>query len=218
MRTIFIGSLLAALAATPLGASAILVSLNTTVLQSNPDAPFYLNFQLNGSAGNTATLSSFTGIGTLNSPAGAVSFGDYTASPTDVTLSTLVSAFNSVVIPFAPGASLGFQVNLTNNGSVTPDQFSFTILRSGFVEIPVDTSSPAGFLGALLTVEILGSGQVSISTAGGDPFQPPYDQLSPPSAVETSADIPEPATLWLTGLALVGLSLARVGIARRLHN
>jgi hypothetical protein len=184
-----------------------LVTLDTSPLVGDPNAPFALNFQLNNgteAGNNTATLTAFdfgaggTASGVPDLLGGAS--GDLSAG---VTI-TDTDFLNSFTQTFVPGDSLSFVLSLTTNpDSVFPDQFSFAIFYTdmvlGLIEIPT-----LSFSNALLTIDIDGGGLV-IDTAGSDPTFNPFITIDAPE-VQVLA-VPEPATFLLLAGALLGGTL-----------
>lgn len=126
------------------------IDLDTAALNSAPNAPFFLDFQLNegsGSLTNSATLSNFTFDG--GSAAGSPSiFGNATGS-----LGGTVSLFDSPASPFneffqgftAGTTGIHFDASISQNSpGATPDGFAVAILDSepGFPQIA--TNAPDG--------------------------------------------------------------------------
>jgi len=162
------------------------VSLDTSSLIGNANGPFSLDFQLNDGSGtndgnNTAKLSNFN-------------FGSGTAT------GAASSFVNELYQSFTPGNTLKFDVSLTGNADAgsTPDEFSFAILNSSFVEIPT-----TGAANAFLIADINPQG-ITIQTFAG---AQPYAGIGAPTV---SSTVPEPGLLAMLGAGLVpGLLLLR---------
>jgi hypothetical protein len=183
------------------------ISLDTSSLIGNANAPFALDFQLTSgdtTSGvvNTAILSLFTfgasGSAGLGSPfpnSGNAS-GDLGST---VTLDTSgATFFNEFSQYFAPGSMLAFQLDLTNTpqSSGTPDEFTFQLIDNTLAEIP--TTDPTGS-GSLAIIDLTGGTlQPEIFTTNGDgvTIQP---QVSSPA----SGSSPEPSTAWLVAPVLL---------------
>lgn len=178
------------------------VTLDTSALLNNPsEGPFAVDFNLNqGGSGtsNTAAITDFvlTGgsltSGTSNSSGGVT--GDL--NPGD-TLSITNSSFfiNDFNQQFTPGSQLSFNLDLTTAGSTsTPDEFSFTVY--GNLNDPNGPSQASQ-----LIIDITGPNP-QVMTSGGS-----LDNgASVPPPVVNAASVPEPSTLVLSLLGLVGLA------------
>lgn len=176
------------------------LTLNLSSLQSNPNGPFSLDFQLatgSGNVSNTVTLSNFVFTG-----------GSATGTPTFTTGtesgslgSSVVLTSSSVVSEFAQAFTAGvtqisFQVDetrntdLVGNGTAVPDQFNVAILDNNLNNIP--TTDPSG------ANELATSVLVTTETAAT------VKQFS-------VAAVPEPSTYatLLGGLVALGVMLRR---------
>src|SRR5271170_374614 len=132
------------------------VTVNTTSLIGNVNAPYYVDFQLNSGGGpfdNTATVNNFNFGGGSPSPVGSAIVylgnpsGDLSTgfSLTCVPGATSTSAFNEIAQQFNPGSTLSFDVTLTDNAGVhAPDAFIFSIDDGSTYQIP--TTDPNGGL------------------------------------------------------------------------
>lgn len=105
------------------------VTMDTTPLETNPNAPFYLDFTLAGQNGNTVTISNFTYGGGAATGSPVIFQGDASGSiSSSVTLDTLgAQASNELYQSFTPGSTLSFTVTSNNIvlGGSPPDQFLF---------------------------------------------------------------------------------------------
>ena len=192
-------ALIMAVAQPPAQASIVTgsVNLDTSALSR----PFELAFVFTdgsgaGDANNTVTLSNFL-FGVGGSPGTvdpSLSFGGESGDLTSG-VSLIDSSFlNIFASSFTPGSLLSFDFGLTTNvdGGGTPDQFSLAILQSdGTV---VHTEDPSG-ANSLLTVN-LDSARPAFSVFASD--------LTPAPIVAESAAAPEPASLPLVAIGLVG--------------
>ena len=157
--------------------SIYLVTLNTSSLLGNADAPFAIDFQLtsgNTSSGvvNSAVLSQFS-FGTGGSAGRGRPFANSGNSggslASTVSLSTIGgSFFNEFSQFFTAGDSLSFKLDLTTNAQspASPDEFAFDLIDNTDGQIP--TTDPSGS-GALAVIDITGSNlQPQIYTTDGD--------------------------------------------------
>jgi hypothetical protein len=182
------------------------VSLDTSPLIGHSAAPFYLDFQLNdgsggitGNGNNTATLSGFAfdGGSAANNP---VTFGGASGSLTSDVVITDSDFSNEFYEGFTPGSTLRFLLELTANAeSPAPDQFSFAILYSmdsPLPEIPTESVSD-------VFVEIdIDSKSPTVRTYAGD-------GIAIAAPVVTRVSVPEPASVALLAIGLIGLLLTR---------
>ena len=173
------------------------VSLDTSALSGSFELAFILtDGSGTGDANNTVTLSNFLfGVGgsagvvdTLLSTGGVS--GDLTSS-----VSLVDSAFlNIFSSSFTAGSLLSFDFDLTTNVDAegTPDQFSLTLLQSDGTVINTDDPSGAN---SLLTVNL-------------DSAHPAFNvfasELTPAPIVTEFSAAPEPSSLPLLTMALVG--------------
>lgn len=123
------------------------VNLNTAPLVSNPNAPFYLDFQFSsGSAtegNNTISLNNFTFGGGGAASGSANLFGNAAGDiSSSVTLTDLQSISELYQGFTGSTTAIGFDVNSTSNmdPGLVPDQFSVAILDNTTGQIT--TSSP----------------------------------------------------------------------------
>jgi hypothetical protein len=213
--------LLAALGIVPAAAQAdtiFNVTMDTTSLQGKS---FGLFFQLNdgdqtGDSNNTATISDFAfGGGTAGDCAmfPQLCVPDGGASGNITTILSLIdsSPYNSFLQQITPGSSLSFKVDLTTNvdGGVTPDVFTFNILDA-ITNQPLPTGDPNG-TDTLLTVTI-DSVNPEIKSYGSSPgsafaFDAPQTLVTPPTPTPPLSNAPEPDSLVLIGIGLLGLIL-----------
>src|SRR5438128_2404745 len=189
------------LAANPRPAHADIITGSVSLDTSALSGPFELAFiftdgSVTGDANNTVTLGNFLfGVG---GSAGTVdlslSFGGESGDLTSG-VSLIDSSFlNIFASSFTPGSLLSFDFGLTTNVDAggTPDQFSLVLLQAdGSV---VNTEDPTG-ANSLLTVN-LDSAQPAFSTFASD--------LTPAPIVRESATAPEPASLPLLAIGLIG--------------
>jgi len=195
-------------------------TLNTAPLSTAPGssaAPFAVAFQLTDGAGtgdnnNTATLSNFTfgGGSAAGCPGNCTTTGGASGDATSTITLHDNTFFNSFAERFTAGSSLSFQVHLTTNldAGGTPDTFAFSILDASGTPIP--TQDPLGSE-TLLTVSI-DSATPTIVGYATDP-----SRTTSTGAVSITMDapvvtaVPEPGSLALTGLGMIGFA----GIGRR---
>ncbi|HTQ30831.1 MAG TPA: NF038129 family PEP-CTERM protein [Opitutaceae bacterium] len=164
------------------------IDFDTGALTSAPNAPFYLDFQLNegsGSLPNSVTLSHFVfdGGSPLGSPmpwsdgtgdlSSAVSLSDSPSSP-----------FNEFSQGFTPGTTgIHFDVAISQNSpGAIPDEFAAAILDSepGYPQIA--TNAPDGV--SLVTLDIAAANALAdVQTYGS----------TSPAGVTATAIIPEPS-------------------------
>jgi len=175
-----------------LQAAVVHVDVNTSSLGSNPNGPFYLDFQMNyGGAGigNSALVNNFTFGGGASSGSAVVGVGNPTGNlNSSFNLSANGSnPFNDIYQAFTPGVTVGFDLTLTANPSgATPDAFLFAILDHTTGQIP--TSDPNGGL-SLLEVDIDSLGHTVVK-----PYHGVNDALLGDYSAVTLAVVPEPAT------------------------
>ena len=188
------------------------ISIDTSSLEGNINAPFTLDLQLSDGSGsndgnNTVTLSDFnvgSGSLTLASTSGG---GVFSNSPLQVQL-TDNSFFNDVQFTIDPGATLSFDLSATSNADAgTPDVFTLAILDSGYSDLPTSnvnngialveydfpTVSPTG------TAELILSGTNST-----------FDGVTIPTPqTGTLSSTPEPSGIFWMALLVPVIGLIR---------
>lgn len=177
------------------------VTVDTAGLATDPNGPFYLDFQLNegnGTAPNTAAVTNFQFLNGSATPGTGQAFGDVSGSiPGGITLSDSPgSPFNEYFQAFSSSATqVSFDVSVTQNaGGSIPDEFSFDILDSlpGLPQIPTD--APDGV--SLVTLDLSSSNHLTdvqeFGTLNGEVHVP--DGTS---------------SLALLGLGVIGLAALR---------
>jgi hypothetical protein len=120
------------------------VSLSPTQFDIANDGPFFLDFTLTGTAGNSVKLSGFTfGSGALVSTTKSTT-GDASGSlRSEIDLADGPSSFfNDFYQQFAPGTSLDFSIDMTDIDGGTPDTLTMSLLDSSLLPIP--TLDPTG--------------------------------------------------------------------------
>jgi PEP-CTERM motif len=205
----------ALLAASSSQAAEYQVTVNTTSLIGNVNAPYYVDFQLNSGGGpfsNMATVNNFNFGGGSPSPVGSAMV--YVGNPTgdlstgftlvDVPGATSTSAFNEISQQFTPGSTLSFDVTLTDNGGAqVPDEFEFAIDDSSTYQIP--TTSLDGISLAVIDINRAFSNP-AISTAVYSPTDPQYAGMT-----VSITPVPEPSSLGVFGLGLGAIALYGAG-------
>jgi hypothetical protein len=123
------------------------VDVNTSSLVGAPNGPFSLDFQLNGTGANTATITnfSFTGGSPLTDPTFGPAYNNGASGSlgSSVVLTDAASFFNEFFQGFSAGTrEISFDAILTENvAAPTPDAFSMAILDNNALNIP--TTGPA---------------------------------------------------------------------------
>lgn len=185
------------------------VSLDTAPLAGNPSGPFSIDFQLIGDQGTYATVDSFSFGG--GSAAGAPNcFGNCSGDLwTAVGLNAASGFYSEFFQAFNPGAILGFRVRFDNvsppaaGGPDSPDGFSFAILDNSLNEIPMMAGN-----GSFVTIALDDPAAPSYAAYSNDPASGIGSTGLPTVQLEGSA-VPEPATMLLTGLALLAAGVGR---------
>jgi hypothetical protein len=183
-------------------------TLNTATLTTKSAGPFSLDFQLNGTDGNTATLSGFS-FGPSGAAVGSPTLIGGASGNLSSSIKLTESGFlNDFTQQFTPGLMLAFELDITTKTKAGfPDEFTFAILDSTGSELPT-----RGFGDVFVTVDITGS-QPRVQTFSSDPSRSPRAggpalDIPAPSVNQVSA-VPEPAslTIFAVGAALVAYGL-----------
>jgi hypothetical protein len=179
------------------------VDITTGSLGASASAPFSLDFQLNGSQGNTAIISNLTFGGGAATP-GTNTFGQAAGSlGSSVTLgsTSLADFFNEFYQGFTSGSVLGFDVTLTDNfSSGTPDAFSVAILDKDIFNIPTN-----GLGDSLLLINLDNTPSAETYAGTGD-----FAGLTVTAAPVASSPVPDSGTtLGLLGFTLAGMHCLR---------
>jgi hypothetical protein len=181
---------------------------NTSPLQSG-GGPYALAFQLTDGSGTgdgntTVTINNFN-LGTGGSPGAALgppfTFGNAAGnlSSSVVLTDSDPSGFNELAQRFTPGDKLSFTVTIdwTGYDSPAPDSFSMLILQ-GNSNDPMPTKDPNDSAFVLVDVTGDSASPQFFGSDGGSPI------LNAPQLV------PEPATISLLCVGLVGAGLVRL--------
>lgn len=171
---------------------------------------FGLDFQLNdgdgtGNGTSTVTLSNFD-FGTGSTSGSPDLFGGATGNT--LTGATIVDStfFNQFFQSFVAGSSISFDLMLDLNGpGAGPDLFTLALLDLDGTGFELPTEGPFGV--EFLAYEYGDTGLRTYGTADGAAFTVRQPTATP------NAQVPEPGTLMLVGLGLVGV--ARSKWARR---
>lgn len=188
-------------------ASLFHVNINTGALNLAPaslNAPFSLDFQFNDGGvlgNNTATIYNFTYNGGA-ATGSAITLGGALGNIGSTVTMNNSSAFQELYQTFTPGATLGFDVSLTQNlDGLTPDSFSASILDNNLFNIPTTGLGDTLVHADISTVSPLTAANIDHSSGTGNYV-----------GVDVTS-VPEPTT------ACVGFGLAMVGaIFRRRRN
>ena len=197
---------IAALCGVPgLHASTVQVTLNYLQFPTPNNGPYSLDFTLVGTAGNSVSITNFSG---LVSGGTAVSTGNASgAAPNPVLLADGPSAFyNDLFQGITFSTNIGFAITMTNIDSLTPDAFTISLLDS-FGQ-PVPTFDPSG-ANTLITIDL---GTVpQLNSYASDTSQSTNDNRYPvvPAASFASAQVPEPASWMYAVLGFGALLFAR---------
>lgn len=201
-------------------ADSYLVTLNTAPLQTSDAGPFFLDFQLQGTGGNTVTIDDFD-FGAGGAPGSSpTTYGDAsgdidgTVAPA-VTLDSFdAGGYNELYETFTPGDTLSFRLTTTTNLTSNPDSFFFNILDSTTTNIPTQEPSPYGeftiengFLYIDYNTGNPGDG-IAVSTFPSDPNTIPaggtvaIGLIDAPSILKINPAVPLP-TAWQAGTVLL---------------
>ncbi len=173
------------------------ISLDTSPLIGHAAGPFSLDFQLNGSNGNTATLSGFSfgaGGGASGNPIhiGGAS-GDLSST---VTLAE-TGFLNDLTQGFIPGNRLSFDLTLSTQTRAKsfPDEFTFAVLDRTGAELPTKS-----FFDVFVDISV--TDNPNIQSFGADPNRTPAGggpplSIGPPTLQQPGSPAPEPRTLIL---------------------
>ena len=183
------------------------VTLNTTSIAGGN---YTLAFQLTdgsgtGDANNTATLTDFNfGIGSAaGCPVNCTLLGGVNGDATSSVILNDSAFFNAFAERFTPGNILSFKLDLTTVAEIpTPDAFAFSILDS--VGDPILTLDPLA--SSFLSIDI-DSAQPTPLLWATDPGSPVAIN-APTLSAPPPAGVPEPGSLLLVGVGLVGLAWA----------
>jgi hypothetical protein len=183
---------------------AFTVVLNVSALNTLPNAPFSLDFQLaqgSGKVTNTVNIFNFSFVG--GSPAGTPDWitggatGWISSSTGNITL-TNSSNTNEFAEEFSAGVTqISFNVDETTNpqtatsGTPVPDQLNIAVLNADLDNVP--TTDPTGY-NTLVTSKLVKSPTVDLSTIVGAK-----------NAVTIVTATPEPASVWLGLIAALGM-------------
>jgi hypothetical protein len=190
------------------------IQLDTTPLIGHAAGPFSLDFQLNGSAGNAATLSSIT-FGVSGGPAGApIVIGGAAGNLNSTVTLSGINFLNEFTQPFTPGTLLSFQLTLSQRTQALgfPDELTFAILDRTGAELPTQSFSD-------VFVDIDITAQTTVQTFGSDPTRAPGGGGLPLNipAPTVQVIVPEPSDLLplAIGLAMmIRRALCRIRIQR----
>jgi hypothetical protein len=179
------------------------VDLNVAGLSSGPDAPFFLDFQLNkgnGSLLNSVVVNNFhytIGSATGSPTITGLASGTMSGLTPSITLNeSSVSSFNDIFQGFSSDTTfIGFDVSLTQNSPGTiPDQFVISILDSEVGNFPIATTD---FSGSSMATVSIGAANVLDEV---HVFQADTPWSSTVAATKSPASVPEPSSV----MALVG--------------
>ena len=158
---------------------------------ANANSPFYLNFQFNdgGVLGNNSaniTNFSFAGGSASGSPIYSGSVGDLSSNVRFNNSSPFEEFFQS----FTPGATIGFDVFLTQNvDGITPDSFFVSILDKNLLNIPT-----SGLGDSLVQIDLNSSGPLTVNLGAGTGLY---------AGVTASAvAVPEPGSIGMLGMGI----------------
>ena len=159
---------------------------------ANANSPFYLDFQFNDGgvlSNNSASITNlnFAGGNATGSP---VLLGGATGNLGSNVLFNNNSSFQELYQSFSPGATIGFDVFLTQNvDGITPDSFFVSILDKDLFNIPT-----SGLGNSLLQIDINSSGLPTVNLGAGTGL---YAGMT-----ASAVAVPEPGSIGMLGMGI----------------